>query len=39
MFRVQPIAEALGVELHDVDLCQNLSKDIYSEIRRLLVKH
>ncbi len=39
MFRVQPIAEALGVELYGVDLCQNLSKDIYSEIRRLLVKH
>ena len=39
MFQVKPIAAALGAELHGVDLCQDLSSDIYAEIRRLLIEH
>ena len=39
MFEVKPIAAALGAELHGVDLCQNLSSEVYAEIRRLLIKH
>ncbi len=39
MFDVHPIAEALGTELHGVNLCEDLSSETYSEIRRLLVKH
>jgi|TARA_B100001146_G_scaffold53598_2_gene46919 taurine dioxygenase len=39
MFDVHPIAEALGAELHGVNLCQDLSSKTYAEIRRLLVKH
>lgn len=39
MFEVHPIAEALGAELHGVNLCEDLSSETYSEIRRLLVKH
>ena len=39
MFQVKPIAAALGAELHGVDLCQDLSLDVYAEIRRLLIEH
>lgn len=39
MFDVHPIAGALGAELHGVNLCEDLSSETYSEIRRLLVKH
>ena len=39
MFQVKPIASALGAELHGVDLCQDLSLDVYAEIRRLLIEH
>ena len=39
MFEVRPIAAALGAELHGVNLCQDLSQSIYSEIRKLLIKH
>ena len=39
MFEVKPIAAALGAELHGVDLCQDLSSDVYAEIRRLLIEH
>ena len=39
MFEVQPIAAALGAELHGVDLCQDLSPEVYAEIRRLLIEH
>ena len=39
MFEVKPIAAALGAELHGVDLCQDLSSDVYTEIRRLLIEH
>jgi taurine dioxygenase len=39
MFQVKQVAAALGAELHGVDLCQDLSLDVYAEIRRLLVKH
>ena len=39
MFQVKPIAAALGAELHGVDLCQDLSSDVYAEIRRLLIEH
>lgn len=39
MFTVQPIAGTLGAELHGVDLCQDLSAEVYQEIRRLLIEH
>ena len=39
MFQVKPIAAALGAELYGVDLCQDLSSDVYAEIRRLLIEH
>ena len=39
MFEVKPIAAALGAELHGVDLCQDLSEEVYAEIRRLLVEY
>jgi len=39
MFTVQPIAGTLGAELHGVDLCQDLSTEVYQEIRRLLIEH
>jgi len=39
MFTVQPIAGALGAELHGVDLCTDLSAEVYAEIRRLLLEH
>ncbi len=39
MFKVKPIAAALGAELHGVDLCTELQPEVYAEIRRLLIKH
>ena len=39
MFTVKPIANALGAELHGVDLCKDVPSEVYREIRRLLVKH
>ncbi|MDG1025193.1 MAG: taurine dioxygenase [Gammaproteobacteria bacterium] len=39
MFTVQPIAGALGAELHGVDLCTDLSDAVLAEIRRLLLEH
>ncbi len=39
MFDVKPISGALGAELYGVDLCEELTQDVYSEIRRLLVEH
>lgn len=39
MFDVHSIAGALGAELYGVNLCEDLSSETYSEIRRLLVKH
>lgn len=39
MFDVRPTAGALGAELHGVDLTQELSADVYQEIRRLLIEH
>ena len=39
MFEVKPVAAALGAELHGVDLCQDLSPEVYAEIRRLLIEH
>ena len=39
MFKVKPIAAALGAELHRVDLCNDLQPEVYAEIRKLLIKH
>lgn len=39
MFIIKPIADALGAELHGVDLCADVPSAVYREIRRLLVKH
>ena len=39
MFEVKPLSAALGAELYGVDLCQDLSSDVYAEIRRLLIEH
>ncbi len=39
MFNVKLMAGALGAELHGVDLTQDLSTDVYQEIRRLLIEH
>jgi taurine dioxygenase len=39
MFTVKPISKSLGAELYGVDLCKDLSTEIYAEIRRLLIKH
>lgn len=39
MFKVKPISKSLGAELYGVDLCKDLSTEIYAEIRRLLIKH
>ncbi|GJM13387.1 MAG: alpha-ketoglutarate-dependent taurine dioxygenase [Pseudohongiella sp.] len=39
MFTVKLMAGALGAELHGIDLSENLSADVYAEIRRLLVEH
>ena len=39
MFKVKPIAAALGAELHGVDLCNDLQPEVYAEIRKLLIKH
>ena len=39
MFDVRPISQALGAELHGIDLCADLSPKIYAEIRQLLIKH
>ncbi|PCI07061.1 taurine dioxygenase [bacterium] len=38
MFTVKPIANALGAELSGVDLCTDLTPEVYAEIRRLLVE-
>ena len=39
MFKVKPIAAALGAELHGVDLCNDLQPEVYAEIRKMLIKH
>jgi taurine dioxygenase len=39
MFTVQPLAPALGAELHGVDLTKDLSLEVFKEVRRLLVEH
>ena len=39
MFKVKPIAAALGAELLGVDLCNDLQPEVYAEIRKLLIKH
>lgn len=39
MFTIKPVSAALGAELHGIDLAQDLSTEIYSEIRQLLVAH
>lgn len=39
MFTTKLIAGALGAELHGVDLSEDVSSEVYQEIRRLLVKH
>jgi len=39
MFDVKPMAGSLGAELHGVDLTQDLSDEVYREIRRLLVEY
>ena len=39
MFTIKPIADALGAELHGVDLCKDIPSAVYREIRRLLVKY
>ena len=39
MFKVKPIAAALGAELLGVDLCNDLQPEVYVEIRKLLIKH
>ena len=39
MFIVQPLAPALGAELHGVDLTKDLSLEVFKEVRRLLVEH
>lgn len=39
MFTVKPISKSLGAELYGVDLCKDLSTEIYAEIRRLLIKY
>ena len=38
MFEVKPVAAALGAELHGVDLCQDLSPEVYAEIRRCVTR-
>jgi len=39
MFTVKLLAGTLGAELHGVDLSEDLSHEVYQEIRRLLVEH
>jgi len=39
MFTVNPLASALGAELHGVDLTTELSPEVFKEVRRLLVEH
>ena len=39
MFSVNPLSSALGAELHGVDLANDLSDEVFQEIRRLLVEH
>ena len=39
MFTVNPLASALGAELHGVDLTTDLTPEVFAEVRRLLVEH
>ena len=39
MFTVNPIANALGAELHGVDLTTGLTPEVFKEVRRQLVEH
>ena len=39
MFKVKPLAAALGVELSGVDFASELTQEVFREVRRLLVKH
>jgi len=39
MLDIQPIAGALGAEVHGLDLTTNLSADDYRQIRDVLIKH
>ena len=39
MFTVDPIASALGAELHGVNLATDMTPEVFQEVRRLLVEH
>ena len=39
MFKVKPLAAALGVELSGVDFASELTPEVFQEVRRLLVEH
>lgn len=39
MFDVRPIAGALGAEIHNIDLTGDITQEMYTELRRLLVEH
>ena len=39
MFTVNPIARALGAELHGVNLAIEMKPELFQEVRRLLVEH
>ncbi|HBQ01321.1 MAG TPA: taurine dioxygenase [Gammaproteobacteria bacterium] len=39
MFTVNPLANALGAELHGVDLTTGLTPEVFKEVRRQLVEH